>query len=51
MMPNHGVVFLVAVDDTLIENDRIQDDIPAAPGARVRGRGPGKRSTGRSRKS
>ena len=27
MMPNHGVVFLVDVDDTLIENDRIQDDI------------------------
>ena len=26
-MPNHGVVFLVDVDDTLIENDRIQDDI------------------------
>ena len=27
MMPNHAVVFLVDVDDTLIENDRIQDDI------------------------
>ena len=27
MMLNHGVVFLVDVDDTLIENDRIQDDI------------------------
>jgi len=26
-MPNHGVVFLVDVDDTLIENDRIQEDI------------------------
>jgi FMN phosphatase YigB (HAD superfamily) len=27
MTPNHGVVFLVDVDDTLIENDRIQSDI------------------------
>ena len=27
MTPKHEVVFLVDVDDTLIENDRIQDDI------------------------
>ena len=27
MTPQHKVVFLVDVDDTLLENDRIQDDI------------------------
>jgi FMN phosphatase YigB (HAD superfamily) len=27
MMPSHGIVFLIDVDDTLLANDRIQDDI------------------------
>jgi hypothetical protein len=27
MMPTHGIVFLIDVDDTLLANDRIQDDI------------------------
>jgi len=27
MMPTHRTVFLVDVDDTLLANDRIQDDI------------------------
>jgi hypothetical protein len=27
MMPTHRIVFLIDVDDTLLANDRIQDDI------------------------
>jgi hypothetical protein len=27
MMPSNSIVFLVDVDDTLLENDRIQDDL------------------------